>query len=413
MRESIRHTPCAAVGRHTECAAYLGQRHGRRLLDVGETFFQQLGHFFGRLETVLGPLRHELGDDPAKPLGDFRIDLADRPGLFVGDPPQHAVARLGPERRPAGTHRVEHAAQAEQVAPLIDRLAAGLLGRHVLRRAGDDAGLRQAGVVGRAGEAEVGQLHPLDAVGQEDVGRLHVAVNEPLGMGGGQPGGGLHADAEDFGQRQRPVVVQPPLQRRPADVGHDEIGQPGRFRHAVDFDHVVVDHGGGGLGLAGESLLRRSAAAQVRGEDLDRHVAVQGGVEAPSRRRPFRPCRRRPRLHTSPSGRASDRRPSAPRASAPWPGWRKRPRLSNRNRPTADRREAVARLGGTLAFRTICLRWRRSFPTACGNRRSRSSAIQAQTVPRRSASDRGTVGSAADRRWFGTCSLCYLLPALI
>ena len=163
----------------------------------------------GRLETVVRPLGHELGHDPAEPLGDFRIDLADRPGLFVGDPPQHAVARLGAERRPAGTHRVEHAAQAEQVAPLIDRLAAGLLRRHVLRRAGDDAGLRQAGVVGRAGEAEIGQLHPLDAVGQQDVGRLHVAVNQPLGMGGGQPGGGLHADAEDFGQGHRSVVVQP------------------------------------------------------------------------------------------------------------------------------------------------------------------------------------------------------------
>ena len=98
-------------------------------------------------------------------------------------------------------------------------------------------------------------------------------------MGGGQPGGGLHADAEDFDQRQRSSVVQPALQGRPADVGHDEIGQPGRFGHAVDFDHVVVDHRGSRLGLAGETLSCRSAAAQVRGQDLDRHVPVQGGVE--------------------------------------------------------------------------------------------------------------------------------------
>src|SRR5690348_17904153 len=40
--------------------------------------------------------------------------------------------------------------------------------------------LGQAGVVGRPGEAEVGDLHPLDAVLQQDVGRLHVPVDEPL-----------------------------------------------------------------------------------------------------------------------------------------------------------------------------------------------------------------------------------------
>ena len=54
---------------------------------------------------------------------------------------------------------------------MVDRLAAGLLGGHVLRRAGDDAALRQAGVVDRPGQAEVGELDPLDAVLQQDVRR--------------------------------------------------------------------------------------------------------------------------------------------------------------------------------------------------------------------------------------------------
>jgi len=43
-----------------------------------------------------------------------------------------------------------------------------------LGRAGNDAGLPQAGIVRCAGEPEVGQLHALDAIGKQDVGRLDV-----------------------------------------------------------------------------------------------------------------------------------------------------------------------------------------------------------------------------------------------
>ena len=100
-------------------------------------------------------------------------------------------------------------------------------------RAGDDAGLRQAAVVRGAGQAEVGQLHPLDAVGEQDVGRLHVAVNEPLCVGGGQAGGRLHSDAQNLDQREWPIVIESPLQRRPSYIRHYEIGEPGVIRHAV------------------------------------------------------------------------------------------------------------------------------------------------------------------------------------
>ena len=46
--------------------------------------------------------------------------------------------------------------------------------------------LRQAGVVGGAGQAEVGDLDALDAVLQQDVGRLDVAMDQPLRVGGRQ-----------------------------------------------------------------------------------------------------------------------------------------------------------------------------------------------------------------------------------
>ena len=58
----------------------------------------------------------------------------------------------------AGAAGVQDAAQAEQVGAVVDRLASGLLGGHVLRRAGDDArsAVRLASSAG-AGQAEVGR----------------------------------------------------------------------------------------------------------------------------------------------------------------------------------------------------------------------------------------------------------------
>ena len=52
-----------------------------------------------------------------------------------------------------------------------------------------------------------------DAVLQQDVGRLDVAVDQPLGVGRRQAGGRLHADAQDLRQLQRPAAVEPLLQR--------------------------------------------------------------------------------------------------------------------------------------------------------------------------------------------------------
>ena len=93
----------------------------------------------------------------------------------------------------AGGHLVEHDAEREQVGARIDILAARLLGRHV----GDGADVVPttlvkcsararlgggAALVGRAlgrqlGQAEVEHLH-LAAAGDEDVGRLDVAMDD-------------------------------------------------------------------------------------------------------------------------------------------------------------------------------------------------------------------------------------------
>ena len=111
---------------------------------------------------------------------------------------EHARSALRPEGRAARAHRVEHAAQAEQVAARIDRFGVGLFGGHVLGRAADLAGPGDGDVVHRPGEPEVGELHPLDAVLQKHVRRFDVAMDQPLLVRGGQPGGDLHANPQDL-----------------------------------------------------------------------------------------------------------------------------------------------------------------------------------------------------------------------
>ena len=47
----------------------------------------------------------------------------------------------------------------------------------------------------------------------------------------------------------------------------------------MDGDHIVVDDGGGGAGLAGEALAGRAGDGQRRGQHLDGDDAPQLGIE--------------------------------------------------------------------------------------------------------------------------------------
>ena len=145
-------------------------------------------------------------------------------GVLVADAAEHRHRRLGPEWRMAGAHRVQQAPQAELVGAGVDALAPRLLGGHVLRRARDDPALAVARVGGGAGQPEVRDPDPLHAVLEQDVGGLDVAVHQPLRVGRGEARGDLHADPEHLGDRQRPLAVDPLLQRDPRDVLHHEVG---------------------------------------------------------------------------------------------------------------------------------------------------------------------------------------------
>jgi hypothetical protein len=161
-----------------------------------------------------------------------------------------------------GEALVEEHAQGKQIGARGDGLTGGLLGRHVLWRAGVDREVRRerprfvfrrAFDVG-ARDPEIEQLHV--AVGRDHhVAGFHVAVHQSAGVRVGEAFGDLTAQLEDLRQRQR-APLQHRRQRFPVDeLHHDErVG-----RRLQQFVHLA-DVGWSSEAAASASVRRRPAA---------------------------------------------------------------------------------------------------------------------------------------------------------
>ena len=203
------------------------------------------------------------------------------------------------------------------------RLHAGAAGDELLRRHVCDGastrgvgGLKRGGGCGgRAGGIEVrlvwielagqAKVENLDeaAVGEHDVGRLQVAMEDAELVRGGEAVGDLDAGGEHKLQAGRPLGDYL-VQRLAGDVLHDDVGfglfllaagatagLRGSLAYIVDRCDVRVIDGRGQTGLAelrGAHLLQRQRAAL---EQLDDDGPLQAACRWPDRRRPTRPRR--------------------------------------------------------------------------------------------------------------------------
>ncbi len=229
--------------------------------------------------------------------------IRDRIGTFVRLAGQHAHEHRpqapGTDRRPGrqGQRVTQHGhgggadvgglaldggvqggGQRPQVGGRAAALAAQPFGSDVAGRADEQARLGDRGQILQPGDAEVGQHHPA-VVGQEHVGRLHVAVLDAVGVRGGQRV--QHPQPERRHPLRRPgalgghrVLQVAALQQLHDDPGHAVVGE-----HVVDLDDLRMAQLGGGLGLAGRALQRLLAlgGGERVGEPyfLDRDLAVE------------------------------------------------------------------------------------------------------------------------------------------
>ena len=185
--------------------------------------------------------------------------------------PQELVERLRLDAALAGEHLVEHEAERVQVALHRHRAARELLGRHVGRRAGP----RVRAVVGRPGDAEVGEAHVPLAV-DHHVRRLEVAVQHAPLVRGGEAGAQLPRHLDRLVLRQPPDAAQQRREVLAVDVLHREV------RPAVDLADVVhaADVLVGDLARDAHLVVELREARGIGGDGLGQELQRHGLVEA-------------------------------------------------------------------------------------------------------------------------------------
>jgi hypothetical protein len=131
-----------------------------------------------------------------------------------------------------------------------------------------------------ARDPEIGHLH-VAVVGDEDVSRLHVAVDDPLAVRDLERVGNTDGDAHGVVARDRPAVAKDGRQVASADELHDDvlvaIGAVGPV--VVHPDDVRMGEAAGRARLLLEAGRESRIGAVLRAEELDGDLAVELLVE--------------------------------------------------------------------------------------------------------------------------------------
>src|SRR5579883_3052471 len=190
--------------------------------------------------------------------------------------PFQQILAFGYKRRSAGEHFVEDDAEAVEVAALVGLLSSDLLGRSVK---GGQKGLPGARHVLRSVHARDPEIHDLDdaAVGDHQVRRLDVAMNDPQTVGMGEPVKGLRENRKALAHGQMVPVREQLLEGAAADQLHHHEG-PLPFDVFVEGGDVGVVEIGEPLRFAVKAGEELAVAAQFRAQHLDRHLPPENRI---------------------------------------------------------------------------------------------------------------------------------------
>src|SRR5262249_45019155 len=129
-----------------------------------------------------------------------------------------------------------------------------------------------------AGHAEIEDLYPAAACFQPDIRRFDVAMDHSAGMGGSETLDNLAADAEDLGDGERALALEPRLESFALQQRHGQKRYPAILTDVQDGDDVVMHDAGDRLGLAEEAAAGRSAGGHHRLHRLEGNGPRQLGI---------------------------------------------------------------------------------------------------------------------------------------
>ncbi|MFT5354917.1 MAG: DNA mismatch repair protein MutL, partial [Polyangiales bacterium] len=240
-----------------------------------------------------GVLRETLEDDKFEFLAalDVCVGVSQRRCRLKHVLGEHTHERVTDERNTSRHQLVHDDAHRINIDAVIEALPGGLFRRHVLRRAEDHSGLRQLSAwrtrcfdIAHLGDAEVHDLcevGPLFALCEKDILRLHVAVNDALGMGRRQSTRALARDIKDPLDAQRSVTGDEIREVLAFEEFHDEVALTRRSTAEVrDIHDILVTDTRCALRLLAEALHHFGARREIIAKHLDGDAFLDGHVEA-------------------------------------------------------------------------------------------------------------------------------------
>ena len=219
--------------------------------------------------------------------------------VLAQDGAHHIRGRFARERPAAGRHFVQHAPEAEDVRPRVDRLAAHLLGRHVTDRPEDHARAarwRWSTVCVAAGsrrvllgESEVQHLDAAVAGDQHDVLGLEVAVDDAERVGGRDAFRCLRGDVEQLADGDGAALDHRSAAISPSTSSETMYAWPSVCPTSYTATMFGWLRAPRRARLLLEALAADRVAGDVGGQDLHRDGAVQAGVFARATPAPMPP----------------------------------------------------------------------------------------------------------------------------
>ena len=229
-----------ADARHVDAAGVGGEgsERGRQGADVGD--------------AMVGILFETAGDDVVELLRCFRARACEGDGVLLEDEHDELGNGVALEGRLAAEELVEHGAEGPDVRAHVDaEIALELLRRHEAGRTEELAarGQRVPGVGEDLGDAEVEHLEQrpaVEALGDEEVGGLDVAVHDADGVSLGDGFAGLEHEVDGVGGRERAGAAHAIAKRFAVELLHDHEGlaalEGTHVQHATDVLALELGH---------------------------------------------------------------------------------------------------------------------------------------------------------------------------